>query len=250
MPTPSITRLPRGRLLVALCWLVLAVLLVGLGIAYGRPIWAVMNNPQRLQEELARLGIWAPLGLIAAQVLQVVFAPLPGNLVAIAAGYMFGLGKGLLFAMIGVVLGSAVAFLLARLVGRQLLSLVIPGPLMNRFDHFVARRGPFVVFLLLLVPNPVGDWVYYLAGLTILPLPIFLGLVLLGRIPSNLLETMLGAELLRLGSPGRHLTGWQIAIAAIAAGAAILVYYLNRHRLETLMMRLVKLPPDTQDDRT
>ena len=43
-----------------------------------------------------------------------------------------------------------------------------------KLDAKILRRGTFYIFLLLLFPNPIGDWVYYLAGLSTIPLPVFL----------------------------------------------------------------------------
>jgi uncharacterized membrane protein YdjX (TVP38/TMEM64 family) len=229
----------RTRRLLAGGAIAIGVTLVVLaGIRWGGSLWSLFRNPDRIQELIRSKGIWAPLAFIVLQVIQIVVAPLPGSVVSVVAGFVFGFGKGLLLAMIGVVLGAGVAFLLSRWIGRRVLKLFVPEATMDRFDRFVVARGPFYVFLLLLLPNPVGDWLYYLAGLTALPFPFFLLLVLAGRIPSNVLEVFIGVQVYKLGSRGYHLALWQWIAFGAAIAALAIAYFLNRKRIEALILRL------------
>jgi uncharacterized membrane protein YdjX (TVP38/TMEM64 family) len=230
--------------------IVLSAVAVGLaalaycGIRWGGPVWRTFRNPEQLQHLVASWGIWAPLGFVGLQLVQVIVAPLPGNVVAIAGGYVFGVGKALSLCMVGVVVGAAVCFLLSRSVGRRLLRLFVPEKTMDQFDEFAARRGPLYVFLLLLVPNPLGDWLYYLAGLTALPLPLFLLQVLIARIPTNLFETFIGSQAARLGSRGYHLAWWQWTVFGALVLVLAIVYFLNRKRIEALFLRFTKYPTE------
>jgi uncharacterized membrane protein YdjX (TVP38/TMEM64 family) len=228
------------RIIVAGALLVGVTAIVLVAIRYGGILRPVIRDPQRLVTLVKSWGAWAWLGMIGLQVAQVVIAPLPGNLVAMVGGYVFGLGVGFLLCRVGVVLGSIAAFLLGRLFGRRLLRVFVPEETMNRFDFFVVRHGPFYLLLLMLLPNPTGDWLYYLAGITALPLPVFCLLTLVGRSPSNFVESYLGAQMYRLGSEGRHMTWWLWAL--IIGGFAIvsLAYYLNRPRIERFFARFTK----------
>lgn len=238
------------RVLVAAAMIIGVTLVVLAGLRWGGPLWRLFRNPERIQQLVRRWGIWAPLGLIVLQIIQIVIPPLPGSVVSITAGYVFGLGRGLLLAMIGIVLGAGINFLLSRWIGRRVLRLFVPEATMDRFDRFVVERGPFYVFLLLLLPSPIGDWLYYLAGLTALPFPVFLLLVLAGRIPSNLLEVFVGVQVYRLGSRGYHLALWQwLGFGTIIVALAI-AYSLNRKRIEALILRLTHFTEaETQNPR-
>jgi uncharacterized membrane protein YdjX (TVP38/TMEM64 family) len=130
-----------------------------------------------------------------------------------------------------VMLGATLDFLLIKLLGRRLLKYFLPPDRLAKLDALILRRGTFYIFLLLLVPNPVGDWVYYLAGLTSLPLPVFLCLVLIGRMPSNLIECAVGASATHFG--------WrEWAIVGLVAAILGLLYYQHRHRIEAALDRL------------
>jgi uncharacterized membrane protein YdjX (TVP38/TMEM64 family) len=238
---PDATR-RRYRILVAIAAAALAVVLVMLIIRYGHTLWTTFRSPVLLRARIDRWGAWAPLGFVLLQVMQIIVAPLPGNMVAIVGGYAFGFWLGLALCMGGVVLGAACAFLLSKLIGRRALSIVIKPDMMAKFDSFAALRGPFYIFLLLLVPNPIGDWVYYLAGLSVIPLPVFLLLTLVGRFPTNLVEVFIGVQIYRLGATGYHLTWWQWTLFIAVLAAFALVYYVNRKRIEAFFMRFVKFP--------
>ena len=199
----------------------------------------LFRNPEQLRQLVHSWGVWAPLGTIGIQLVQIVFAPLPGNLAAFAAGYALGFWPTIIWLMLGVLGGATVAFVISRFLGRRLLHLIVPQAILERFDRIVIRQGTFYIFLLLLVPNPLGDWVYYLAGLTRIPLPFFLMLVLIARLPSNIIECGLGASAIRFGT-----REW-----FIFAGAVLLLtlgYFLNQHRIEALLLRLSGIPKNSR----
>ncbi len=205
----------------------IAVLLV----LAGSRAWHLFRHPEELRLLVRSWGAWAPAGIILLQVVQIAVAPLPGNAMSFAAGYALGLWPTVVWLMVGVLLGATVDFLLIRFLGRRLLRYFLPPERLAKLDALILRRGTFYIFLLLLVPNPVGDWVYYLAGLTSLPLPVFLGLVLIGRLPSNLLECAVGASATHFG--------WrEWAIVGLVAAILGLLYFLHRQRIEAALDRL------------
>jgi uncharacterized membrane protein YdjX (TVP38/TMEM64 family) len=197
----------------------------------GRPLLHYFRHPAELRQLMQGWGAWAPLGIVLFQTLQILVAPLPGNAMSFAAGYALGLWPAIVWLMLGVLLGAAADFLLARLLGRRLLAYLVPPDRLARLDSVILRRGTFYVFLLLLVPNPLGDWIYYLAGLTALPLPLFLVFVLVARLPSNLIECALGASATRFAWP--H---W-VALGALAA-ALTLLYFAYQRQIEAWLERV------------
>jgi uncharacterized membrane protein YdjX (TVP38/TMEM64 family) len=208
----------------------LAGLAVLLALAGGR-VWHLFRHPEELRMLVRSWGAWAPVGIVLFQVIQVVIAPLPGNAMSFASGYALGIWPTLIWLMVGVMLGAAVDFLLIKLLGRRLLKYFLPPDRLAKLDALILRRGTFYIFLLLLVPNPVGDWVYYLAGLTSMPLPLFLGLVFVARLPSNLLECGVGASATHFG--------WrEWAIVGLVAAILGLLYFKYRGGIEAALDRI------------
>jgi len=233
---------PAGRRVGTLATVVVLVLLALVLLFAGRSLWHYFRHPAELRALVQNWGAWAPLGIVLFQMLQVVIAPLPGNVMSFAAGYALGLWPTIVWLMLGVLSGATVDFLLARLLGRRLISYLVPPERLARLDSVILRRGTFYVFLLLLVPNPLGDWVYYLAGLTALPLPLFLLLVLGARLPSNVLECALGSGATRFA--------WQHwVVLAVIGGLLALLYFTNQRRVEAWLERLAaKGPPKPRRD--
>ncbi len=208
----------------------LAAIGVLLVLAGGR-VWSLFRHPEELRLLVRSWGAWAPAGIVLLQVVQIAVAPLPGNAMSFASGYALGLWPTVIWLMVGVLLGATVDFLLIKFLGRRLLRYFLPPDRLAKLDALVLRRGTFYIFLLLLVPNPIGDWVYYLAGLTSMPLPVFLGLVLVGRLPSNLLECAVGASATHFG-----LREW--ILVGLVAAILGLMYYQYRHRIEAMLDRI------------
>ncbi len=76
-----------------------------------------------LKHTLREWGVLAPVIFIGLQALQVIIAPIPGELTGILGGYLFGQWGGLLYSTIGLTLGSVGAFAvdgLARVTFRSL----------------------------------------------------------------------------------------------------------------------------------
>jgi len=70
-----------------------------------------------LKQTLRQWGILAPVVFIALQALQVIIAPIPGEVTSILGGYLFGEWVGLLYSIIGLTLGSVAAFGVGRWLG-------------------------------------------------------------------------------------------------------------------------------------
>ena len=76
-----------------------------------------------LKHTLREWGVLAPVIFMGLQALQVIIAPIPGELTGILGGYLFGQWVGLLYSTIGLTLGSVGAFAvdgLARVTFRSL----------------------------------------------------------------------------------------------------------------------------------
>ena len=64
---------------------------------WREPIRATFAEPERVTEMIRSHGAWGPTILIGLYVAQTVAAPIPGQALNFAAGYIFGLPVGLSF---------------------------------------------------------------------------------------------------------------------------------------------------------
>jgi uncharacterized membrane protein YdjX (TVP38/TMEM64 family) len=179
------------RTLVAL--LILAALIVPL-ILWRDQIRAVFMEPQRLTAAVRSTGAWAPLAFIGLYVAQAIAAPIPGQALNFAAGYLFGLIPGILYSWLGLILGSTAALLLARYLGRPLVQRLIAPAALEKMDRLAENRGLVFFFLVFLMPGLPDDIACFVAGLTSLPLLALIAISAIGRLPSVVASVWLGTH--------------------------------------------------------
>ncbi len=150
------------------------------------------SNKERLSKFIAHFGFYAPLVFISLQILQVVVAPIPGELTGFLGGYLFGIGLGLLYSTIGLTLGSLFAFMLSRSLGMPFVTRFVGQETMKKFDHLMERQGAFFSFFFFLIPSLPKDAFCYLLGLSPMHIFTFFVISIVGRIPGTLLLTMQG----------------------------------------------------------
>jgi uncharacterized membrane protein YdjX (TVP38/TMEM64 family) len=149
-------------------------------------------NKERLNHFIASFGFYAPLVFISFQILQVVFAPIPGELTGFIGGYLFGTAPGFAYSTVGLTLGSTFAFLLSRHLGMPFVCRFVGRETMRKFDRLMERQGAFFSFLFFLIPSLPKDYFCYLLGLSPMHIFTFLVISTVGRIPGTLLLTMQG----------------------------------------------------------
>jgi len=136
---------------------------VALLVLLGR--WAGEYVP-RFSAWVDGLGAWAPLAFIAGYVVATI-AFVPGTVLTLAAGAIFGLLEGTVYVFAGATLGACAAFLVARHLARDLVAHRIARN--ARFATLVgavAREGRTIVFLLRLSPVFPFNVLNYALGLT------------------------------------------------------------------------------------
>lgn len=112
------------------------------------------------------LGVWGPVVFILGYALAVT-AFVPGAVLTLAGGAIFGLAEGSVYVFIAAVIGSTLAFLVARYVARASIEQRVAGnPRFATIDEAVAAEGLKIVFLLRLSPVFPFNLLNYALGLT------------------------------------------------------------------------------------
>src|SRR2546428_7553048 len=74
----------------------------------------VYEDKQLMHAMLARWGVLAPVVFIAIQALQVIIAPIPGEVTGLLGGFVFGPWLGFFYSTVGLTIGSLGAFWVGR----------------------------------------------------------------------------------------------------------------------------------------
>ena len=196
--------------------LILAALIVPL-ILWRDPIRAVFMEPQRLTAAVRSAGPWAPLAFIGLYVAQSIAAPIPGQALNFAAGYLFGLIPGILYSWLGLLLGSTPRCSWPAMLGRPLVQRLVNPAALEKMDRLAANRGLAFFFLVFLIPGLPDDIACFVAGLTSLPLLALIAVSAIGRLPSVVASVWLGTHAQQLPWQGwLILAGLTVALALVA----------------------------------
>lgn len=193
------------------------LLLASLLLYLYEPTRTYLMSDTLLRESVERFGVLAPLAVILYHLIQVIIAPIPGQPIDIATGYIFGPYLGIAIGLIGIYLGSLFAIILARRFGRPLVEHLVPKQQFQTIDRFLHERSTWFYVILFLIPISPGDLICLALGLTRIPIWRTLLIVLLGRTPVVITAVLVGAS-------GRHLKPLEfMGVAAVVIVVVLLV---------------------------
>ena len=163
----------------------------------GEDIYTLLKDPAKLKEWISDFGTYHILMFILVQIIQVIIFIIPGEVVEIAAGYLFGTTLGSIYSIIGIAIGSFISFFIARLLGYDFVKRVVPKQMFNRWNVFIneEKRGGTVLFLLYSIPGTPKDALAYFAGLTPVGYLKFIFISMFARLPAIVFSAYLGANI-------------------------------------------------------
>jgi len=182
---------------------------------------------KRIKSFLDSLGPVSFLGFIFLQILQVVAAPIPGEVTGFIGGYIYGPALGILLSTIGLTIGSLAAFMLSRMFGRPFVEKFVKKETVAKYDYLLHHKGAFLVFLLFLIPGTPKDFLCYILGLGHLSTREFFVISTVGRFG--------GTALLTIG--GNYIRHHQYYRFSVLLGIAIILVFLSmvyKDRLERM----------------
>lgn len=219
-PTPETAS---GSRLAAVLKVALAVVALGALILLGKELGGYVP---RFAEWVDNLGFWGPVVFIAGYAAATV-AFVPGSLLTLAAGAIFGLARGTLFVFFGSTIGASLAFLIGRYLARGVVERKLEGrPRFKRIDAAVAKQGRKIVFLMRLSPVFPFNLLNYALGLTKVRFVDYL-IACLGMLPGTFLYVYYGKALGSLAAVAggtqteKGTADWVLLAVGLAATVAV-----------------------------
>lgn len=190
-------------------------------------------DAEELRLWVDQFGVLAPVVFTLLQTAQVIFAPIPGQAVALVAGYLFGPVAGTVYSLTGVLIGSAIAFTLARRYGRSFVEDMIHEDLVSRFDSFVETVGIPGLVVFVIIPGLPDDAVCFLSGLTKWRFRTFMAAIAVGRLPAYVITVYAGGEL----------AGERFFNAALLIGAVVVLSGIGYYKQEAIRDYVGRIEP-------
>lgn len=178
------------RLLLFLIILILVLAAVFLFVCHGD----IFSSRQSFVNFINSFGIWSPLITIVLVLLEVIIAPVPGGLLPVATGFVFGPYLGTVYTWLGNVVGSIVVFSLARYFGKPLVEKIADPKKVDFYHDFISKKS-YILWILYIIPLFPVDILGLVLGLTKIKFKKFSLVISICFIPNMIILNILGYKL-------------------------------------------------------
>jgi uncharacterized membrane protein YdjX (TVP38/TMEM64 family) len=209
-------------------------LVLALLFAFREELLSVFRDREAIRSWVEARGAWGELAFVGLQVLQVVVFVIPGEVVQVAGGYVYGFRDGTLLSLAGITLGSLVNFLAGRWLGRPFVEAVFKKERVASIEKIAASgRAAAGFFILFVIPGIPKDALCYVAGMSRLGFPAFLAISMLGRLPGILGSSFMGSA--------AYSGSYRAALLVLAiASVLFFVGLFFKERIQDFLARLLK----------
>lgn len=213
---------------------------------YATGLMDLLTSKNRLLQFIKENRAHAATIFIGLQIVQVVAAPIPGEVTGFVGGILFGPWWGVVYSTIGLTIGSWIAFMLARWLGRPIVERIASRETIERYDYVMKHKGLLLAFLMFLIPGFPKDILCYILGLGHMQQRDFLLVSAVGRLLGTILLTV-GGTFFRDAHYGALFTVVGISLAIV------LLVMIYRDRVERALQRVSgalhrdakdKMPPE------
>lgn len=186
-------------------------------VKYGPYITRLASKPRWLKHILASYGFRGVFVFILLQVLQVVAAAIPGEVIQLAGGYIYGIWLGTLYSLAGILLGSVIVFYISRLLGYSIVKAFVSQKNLEKLNFIMnSSKSEIAMFILFLIPGMPKDILTYIAGLTPVKPVRFFVIITAGRLPALFASSCIGYS----AGKGDYAMTVALSVAAVVLFAA------------------------------
>ncbi len=179
---------------------------------------------------VASLGNVGPIGFILIYNLATVLL-IPGSILTLGSGVLFGLGWGTVYVIIAATLGATIAFGIGRNFARDWVTAKIAGyPKFESIDRAVAKQGFKIVLLTRLSPLFPFNLLNYAFGITQVSLKDYV-MGSIGMLPGTILYVYIGSLIgnialigTKVANPEAETLQWIAKIIGFAITIAVTIY--------------------------
>jgi len=237
-------------LLRVILWICISFLILLTFYVYHEGLWREIIcfyrfffDPRKLRLFIVSFGPFAAVVFVFVQALQVVFAPVPGELTGVVGGLLFGNISGVILSTIGLTLGSLFAFGITRLFGMRFVEKIVKKQYIDKFNYFITHKGLNITFILFLIPGFPKDSLCYFLGITHMRLVDFLFMNIFGRLPGTLMLTLQGSAL----KEGKYQAFFWLLFISILF--TVILYFTRNYMIQAFSYAVHKFIGKKRDDK-
>src|SRR5437016_6586228 len=223
--TGAIPRSGTGNSHASFTWKWVLYAIVGIGIVLAVKNLHVQDLLKEALDWIGRLGPWGPVIFAGIYVLATVLF-VPGSVLTLGAGAVFGVALGSVCVSISATLGATAAFLVGRYLARDAIARKIEkNEKFATIDRAVADEGWKIVLLTRLSPVFPFTLLNYAFGLTRVKLSHYVLASWIGMMPATVMYVYLGS-LVNVGAGHRqHTVGeWLLYAVGLLATVTVTVF--------------------------
>jgi len=186
-------------------------------------------TPAFIRDQVLSFGPWSMLVYIGVYVINTLLIFPPNAPISLSAGLIFGPVKGAALIMISALIGTSLAFLVARLVERKFLDQFLQGRWKDVSDK-LQNNGFMTILFLRIVPIVPFEILNYLSGLSRIRFKDFFLGTLFGMMPGAIVTGFFGGSLGEINSQGDFLSPkvlLGVALIVLFIGVPGINYYLK-----------------------
>lgn len=170
----------------------------------------VASDPEKIKKFVLSYGNFSFVIFVIIQILQIIIFFIPGEVVQFAGGYIFGPYVSFLLAIIGIVIGSGITFMISRKFGKPFVEKIVSEDslwIIRKLDvakHHREERHPgkkrkrhpkVIIFVLYMIPGIPKDILGYISGISDISLKEFLIVSTIARAPALFMSCFFGNKL-------------------------------------------------------
>ena len=157
---------------------------------------ATEEGREKFKAYIDGIGVFGWFVTLGIQLLQIFIAFIPGEPIELMLGFVWGPWIGLLTCLLGILIGTAVIFLLVRKLGRPFVRKVVGDKDLSTYKFLSdPRKLDLTVFILFFIPGTPKDALTYITALSPINPVRYLIIATVARIPSIITSTLLGDSL-------------------------------------------------------
>jgi len=189
-----------------------------------------IDSIEDLRNYVASFGYLAIVIYVLLNFLQVVLLPIPG-FIAVGTGVaLFGPLKTAIFSLLGILLGSYVAFFIGRVLGYKVVKWIVGKDTLDKWLNSVRNKDKVVLTFMFLFPFFPDDVLCFVAGLSTMSTSYFVVMIMICRV----ISVFLSAYSLS-GNIIPYTNWWGILLWVLILGLTIIatvVFYKNGDKIE------------------